>query len=126
MKKKLERWTAGCSFERLARLHNLVTVSFATSKVWEICPTEDKVYIRKDGSPIGIIDIEEGTFEGENDSIMIRKMIQNLVDRINEGEHYHTYKQYADAIQAKYCRMASEATKRYQEVTRALYPSKFK
>ena len=124
MIKKLERWTAGCAFERLARLHNFICVCFATTTVWEITPNDDQVWIRKEGHPIGMVNISKGTYEAECDSPMFRTFIQNLVDRINEGKNYNSYQQYANAIETKYFELARKANDRYQEVYEALYPER--
>lgn len=124
MAKKLERWTPDCAFARLAKLHNFITVGFATTTVWEITPNDNKVWIRKEGHPIGVVDIAKGTCEAECGSPMFRTMIQNLVDRINEGKNYATYPKYAKAIENAYLELARKANDRFQEVYEALYPER--
>lgn len=124
MAKKLERWTAGCAFERLAMLHPGKTIGFTTGTVWEIDTQGVTAHIRKEGCEIGRVDLESGTYIAEGDSPMFRRMIQNLVDRVNEGKNYNTYQQYAKAIENAYLELARKANDRFQEVYEALYPER--
>ena len=121
MRKNLERWTADCTFARLARLHNGRPVAFATAKVWEVIPNLPKVHIRYEGLQIGTVDIEKGTYEAENDSPMYGTMIRNLANRINEGAQYATAKAYMAGIEGLYIDDAKKASDRLQEVHEALY-----
>lgn len=124
MSKKLERWTEGCAFERLAKLHPGMNIGFTTPTVWEIDTQGVTAHIRKEGCEIGRVDLESGTYIAEGNSLMFQKMIQNLVDRINEGKNYNSYQQYAKAIETKYLELARKANDRYQEVYEALYPER--
>lgn len=101
IERKLDRWTKDCMFEKLSRMHNNQMVLIKGSQVdWHIQNQDGTVYIFKDKERIGYVDIEEGRVASINNSILERKQIQNLVNRINEGPRYETCKAYMLGIEA--------------------------
>lgn len=101
IERKLDRWTKDCMFEKLSRMHTNRIVPIETPSVdWHILNQDGTVYIFKDSVRIGYVDIESGRVASINNSILERKQIQNLVDRINEGPRYETCKAYMLGIEA--------------------------
>lgn len=101
IERKLDRWTKECMFEKLSRMHNNQMVLIKGSQVdWHIQNQDGTVYIFKDKERIGYVDIEEGRVASINNSILERKQIQNLVNRINKGPRYETCKAYMLGIEA--------------------------
>lgn len=103
IEKKLDRWTKDCMFEKLNKLHKDLTVVFETPSVkWHISNHNGTCYILRNKVGIGYVDIETGRVASNNNSIMERKLIQNLVDRINKGPQNEWCKLYMEAIRLRY------------------------
>ena len=101
IEKKLDRWTKDCMFEKLSRMHiNQMVPIKGSLWYWYIQNQDGTVYIFKDTVRIGYVDIETGRVASINNSILERKQIQNLVDRINEGPRNEICKEYMLCIEA--------------------------